>query len=390
VFVAACGHAVPVAPATVSSPLDPIVRDVCSKRVVLLGEDSHHAGGATLEVKAALVEQLVDECGFSAVLFESNVAEFVDLDRSLAAGTATPAHVADAIGALWSTTRESDALVDALFARAARRTIVLGGLDGQIGSTDLYAQTGLADELAGYLDDPSRAACRTELDRYANWRYDDTSPFDDAAHERLGGCLTEIESAIARRPRSARAGEAAAMTGATRAAIAADGLSDAAAFDARDRAMYDAYRWHAARLPPDAKIIVWCATLHAAKSLRPLTQGERVPLGAYLHGELGDAVAAIGFSAMGGSYGRVGKPAIAIAAAPADSLESRAFVNAGPDVRYLERVELARAPAPARALDYDRFASAPWSEIVDGLVVLRTERPPDYAHDRTPRRAPAK
>jgi erythromycin esterase-like protein len=90
------------ATATAATPLDRVVRDVCNKRVVLLGEDSHHGGGGTLAAKTALVSRLIDECGFSAVVFEASLAEFVDLNRAFAAGKASPPYVADAIGGLWS------------------------------------------------------------------------------------------------------------------------------------------------------------------------------------------------------------------------------------------------------------------------------------------------
>jgi hypothetical protein len=39
-----------------------------------LGEDSHHGGGGTLAAKTALVSRLIDECGFSAVVFEASLA----------------------------------------------------------------------------------------------------------------------------------------------------------------------------------------------------------------------------------------------------------------------------------------------------------------------------
>jgi erythromycin esterase-like protein len=220
--------------ATAATPLDRVVRDVCNKRVVFLGEDSHHGGGGTLAVKTVLVSRLIDECGFSAVVFEASLAEFVDLNRAFAAGKASPAYVADAIGGLWSVAGESDPLISALFERAVRKNVVLAGLDGQIGSTNLYAQTGLADELAGYLADPHRSACQAELQRYACWQYDDASPFDDATRVRLRGCLTEINTAVSGRARSTPAEEAAAMAIAWQSAIEASdpGLSRSARFNA--------------------------------------------------------------------------------------------------------------------------------------------------------------
>jgi erythromycin esterase-like protein len=175
------------------------------------------------------------------------------------------------------------------------------------------------------------------------------------------------------------------MARATRSGIEANNLSDTAGFNARDRAMYEAFRWHASRLPPNTKIIIWCSTVHAAKTS---ANGDAVPLGALVHRELGDAAAAIGFSTLTGSYGRPDKAATSLAAAPADSLEARAFAGDGaPDLRYLGWTELAQHPAAARAIGYEAFTTASWHEILDGLVVLREERPPEYVHDRMPRRA---
>jgi erythromycin esterase-like protein len=365
---------------------------VCNKRVVLLGEDANHAGGGTLAAKTGLVSRLIDECGFSAVVFEASLAEFVDLNRAFAAGKASPAYVADAIGGLWSVAGESDPLISALFERALRKHVVLAGLDGQIGATNLYAQTGLAGELAGYLADPRRSTCQAELQRFARWQYDDASPFDGATRVRLRGCLTEIETAVSGPARSTPADEAAAMAIAWHSAIEASdpALSRSARFNARDRAMYQALQWHAARLPRDSKIIVWCATIHAAKSLRGVPgYAEFVPLGSYVNRDFGDAAAAIGVSALGGSYGRGKAPATELVPAPAGSLEARAFSgDDSSDAGYLGRADLAQyGPGTAHPLNYSTPMAAPWHEVIDGLLVLREERPLRIVHDPKPRRA---
>ena len=379
------------APATTATPLDRLVRDVCHERIVLLGEDNHHAAGGTLAAKAALVSRLIDECGFSAVLFESSLAEFVDLNRAFAAGTASPAHIADAIGGLWSVAEESDPLIAALYERASRKRVVLAGLDGQVGATHLYGQTGLPRELAGYLAAPRSSACQAELQRNARWQYNDASPFDDAARGRLRGCLTEIETAVAGRPRSPATDEAAAMAIAWQSAIEASdpALPRSAGYNTRDRAMYEALQWHLARLPRDSKIIVWCATVHAAKSLQGVPRyAETVPFGSYVHRDFGDAAAAIGISALGGSYGRGKAPATELVPAAADSLEARAFAGDGSgDVGYLGRADLAQnGPGSARPLNYAKSVTAPWNEVIDGLLVLREEHPLTVVHDPKPRR----
>jgi erythromycin esterase-like protein len=365
----------PTPPAnTAATPLDRLVHEVCDKRIVLLGEDANHGGGATLTLKTTLVTRLVDECRFSAVVFEASLPEFVDVERAFAAGEGSRARIADAIGGSWSVAGESDALIEALFERASRKQVVLAGLDGQLSSTSSYVQTRLPDELAGYLAEPSRSSCRGELQRYTAWNYDDATPFDERVRTRLVECLTQIETTAAE--------EAAEMATALRSAIEANDRS------ARDKAMYQALHWHVAHLPPNSKIVVWCATVHAAKNLSAVPDfAGFTPLGVYVRRDFGDDAVAIGVSALAGSFGRPHKASMELVEAPADSLEARAFAGDGSgDVRYLGRADLVRyGHARARALDYNKLIGASWSGIIDGLIVLREEHTPAFIHDPKPR-----
>lgn len=49
----------------------------------------------------------------------------------------------------------------------------------------------------------------------------------------------------------------------------------------RDKAMYDNYVWQRAHKPDRNKVVVWCATVHAAKDLSFLANG-RLPLGSFI------------------------------------------------------------------------------------------------------------
>ena len=100
-------------------PLDDVIADVCDKDVVLLGEEPHHGGGHTVEVKSELVRRLVTNCGFNAVYFESSAFEFFDFNRRLAAGTTASTQLADAIGGLWNRSAAIDPLVEFLYAQAS-------------------------------------------------------------------------------------------------------------------------------------------------------------------------------------------------------------------------------------------------------------------------------
>ena len=131
-----------------SDPLDSLVRDLCDKSVVMLGEEDHHGGGRTAEIKADLVQRLIDRCGFDAVYFESGVYEFVDLDRRLGSGTSAPEQLADAIGGLWNRSVAIDPLVQYLYTRASAGRLQLAGLDPQLGSaTSVYEKSALVDEM---------------------------------------------------------------------------------------------------------------------------------------------------------------------------------------------------------------------------------------------------
>ena len=366
--------------------LDRLVKDVCNKQVVLLGEDVNHGGGKTLEVKIDLVERLVDECGFSAVFFESQSYDFLDIEHAFAARTATPEQVADAIGGLWSVTRESDRLAAFLFQAASSGRVRLQGLDPQIGgATQLYSQRDMPARITAFLDPVRRAACTAEIHRYANWEYDDQTPFDDAVRSRLRTCASEIQTSIGHQPSSDAMTVTAFMAGNFSSFVQMIAHDDS--FNIRDQAMYDNFVWHRNRLPKGAKVIVWSATIHASKDGGALRPGY-VSMGSRIHRLLGSQTAAIGFSALSGSYGRRTKPPVALADMPANSLEPQAFAESKDDMRYFDGRQLAAfGKITARAIDYGEPESLAWASELDGLVVLRRERPPIYARGIEPQQA---
>ena len=356
-----------------ATELDRLVTDACARPVVLLGEDAGHGSGATLATKVGLVERLVDECGFSAVFFESQVYDFVALEEAFAAKSATPEQLADAIGGLWSTTAESDRLVAYLFGKAAAGQVRLRGLDPQVsGATNAYTQRRLGARLASVLASPRREQCAAEIRRHAAWEYDDASPFDDAAQVRLQACAQDILAHVD-----------ATTVDAVLARNFAQYLAMANDRAIRDHAMYDNFAWHRARLPNDAKVIVGTATVHAAKA--GATGGVR-PMGAYLHEALGDDAFVVGFSALAGSHGRPKQPPVVLEAATPGSLEQRAFAGSEAAIRYVDRAQLrAWGSVAGRALDYGDAQVRDWASLLDGVVVLREERPPQYVRPAVPR-----
>jgi erythromycin esterase-like protein len=354
-----------------SAQIDRAVRAACDREVVFLGEDPSHGGGRTTTVKAVLVERLLTECGFGAVFFESQFYDFLDFERDLAAGRATRKGLADAIGALWANAREFQPLIDLLLERAQTKKTFIGGIDPQVGGiTGYYSQRRLGEDLATVLETTRAAECVAELNRHHLWTYDALHPFDDSAKARLRVCIVEVRAALTRLgERAPKDLDAVAASYARYQAMALDG--DAYA---RDLGMFENLRFQRARRPRGEKVIVWTATTHGAKARWSGAPWQ--PLGALVHEASPGRAFSIGFSALGGSVGRPGGRGPATVLDPVDpgSLEAKVMEGFARDLRYVAHDELkAFGRVPGRALGYAKPQILDWSEVLDGVIVLREE-----------------
>lgn len=354
-----------------SAEIERVVQAVCKKEVVLLGEDLHHAGAATLAVKVLLVKRLVRECGFRGVVFESQFYDMLDFEHAAAAGTASRQQLADAIGAIWSRYPAFAPLTAWLYDETKAGRLRVGGMDPQAAGIGAhFSAEQLPARLVSVLYGERRGACESAIQRQNNWNYDDAHPYDAAALEQLRGCLRDIDGRLAatgqHAPPDLRA--MAASYAAYLAFMAQDGSADV-----RDRAMYRNFRWLRAQWPRGTRIVVWTASVHAAKS----PDGAFRPFGSYLHADFGARAAAIGFSALAGSYGNVGGHGAPHRLAPAveGSLEARAFAPPGASSwRFLDQAQLrALGRRASRVLDYGKPATRDWAQVLDGVVVLREE-----------------
>lgn len=384
-FLLALVPAAPTAPAAASPPaaapiavddprppgdaVDRLVDDVCDRSLVLLGEDLHHGSGATVSAKVRIVEQLVDRCGFSALLFEGQVYDFLALERAVHDGTATTRMLSDTVGGLWSPTADFQPLVGFLLERWRAGRIVLGGVDPQLGgASQRYSQQRLAADLVRLLDEPAKSTCAARISRLANWQFDSASPYDDGFRDGIGNCIRKIVAA------AGHAGDQAA--GLRFMAENLGAYLDMSGDDAsrRDQAMADNVLWYRRRLPVGTKVIVWCASVHAA-TRSALGGGGRQPMGAFLRKALGSDVAAIGFVAASGAYGNRGRPSSPIPVASPPLLEAT-MVGSPVAMRYLDKRGLAASgTVPSRALDYAHPVAVDWSTIFDGILMLREEHP---------------
>jgi erythromycin esterase-like protein len=379
---------------------------VCSKRVVLLGELPEHGHARGFGVKARIVERLVARCGFRAVLFEAGSYDFFGLERALAAtqqasgssaGTAGGSRadslelaLARAIGGLWWT-RELAGWRRWLVHEAVAGRVSIGGIDDQPSATAAYARATLPG-LVGAAVPPARATeCQEAVARYLSYAYTASLPYDSTERARLAYCArlaadrapagpSTAPTAEQRTPDEVMLGNLASYFARERGA----GEPNAAGAADRDLVMTQNIAWWSARLPRDAKIVVWTATTHAARapSVRPLGV---LPLGERLVELWGDRLAVIGFTALQGQWSRTGQPSQPLAPLPPNALEARALAT-GADGgaaawAYLDRAALhSLGSVPSRL--FGKVTTNDWSTAFDGVLVIRDEAAPT----REPRR----
>jgi erythromycin esterase-like protein len=365
--------------------MDQVIHDLCGKSVVLLGEPPVHGFGKVLDFKAELTRRLINECHFNGFFIESGIYDFLNIQKVHRSGIRVREEmVRAAIGGIWAN-QEMERLVPDLTQGAESGTLTLGGLDDQL-SRGTYAQREMTGNLVRYIsgDNKEHYTCSSALERHTLWQYGSDSPYSPADKARLIDCLEKIESAAAK-VHSYDAARDHVMAVVLKRLIARDfpkppanGISqDMQDANARDSSMYENFKWLKSRMPAPCKIIVWTATIHAAKDLGQVPGDEkRVSMGSFIHRDFGSRAFALAFSEYSGSYAFGSRPAQLLARAPDNSLEARAFAENGLAVRYFDLDTLQRVGlVAARPLGID-FKVTEWDKVFDGLVVFREEHPP--------------
>lgn len=386
-FLPAAGKS--ASPAAETKETDPVVHALCGKSVALLGE-SLHGFGKTLEFKVELVRRLIDECHYSALFVESGTYDYINIQKKLQSGQdVTDSMISAAIGGLWAT-KEVQPLIPFLREKVKAGSVTLGGLDDQIGR-GTYAVHEMPSDLVQYLRGDERSRCLATLQKNMLWQYTDDAPYGPPDRDKIVGCLDRIEVQLSQ-PEDSKAPwaeEDRAMIDNLKRRFARDfpeespkgADPDATWMNERDRSMYLNFRWLLSRLPSHSKVIVWTATVHAAKDLSGVSGlDDRVPLGSYIRRDFKDQAFTLGFSAYSGSYAFVGQPVRQLSVAPDTSLEWRLFANRASDTVYISLKQLRKfGSVGARPLGTS-FRTARWDDILDGLVVFREERAPEYLH----------
>lgn len=350
------------------------VRDACRSDVALLGEGSGHGDGRTLAFKAALVPRLVDECGFTAILFEGSNYDFLELERRLRRGQpVTRAMVASSIGGLWNRYEEMQPLITWLHQRLVTGRLRLGGIDDQLGSAGaFYSISEMPAELTGLLSGARSAECRETLRRRI---YGETGT---ALAERaaLTACVTDIRGALRAAPSTLERDERLHMLDNIERYASRDSLAQTDQMRERDRSMWLNYQWLSERLKSDTRSIVWGATVHLSRdatATKLFLGGDN--FGAYINRAHGRRAFFLGFAAAGGAS-LSGTEVRARPDASLRSVEAGALATASGDSVYVSRRSLQGFGSRPGGIFSPEPVMTNWANVVDGLVVFREERPP--------------
>jgi len=351
---------------TPQSIVDGVVKAVCTKQIVLLGEAPTHGEALGFDAKAKIADRLIAQCGFTAILFEAPVYDFIGFDRAVQARAATQDQLDNAIGRFWWT-RELTPWRRALFEAATQRRVTVGGLDDQVSITSRYAVAELPRLIAAASSDTTATPCRDTVSRNLSYTYDAKTPFDEAEQIRLQTCARNAANAAAA-TRSIDASDRIMLESFARYAD----RQHVGVTSSRDESMYRNLAWYLEQIPANSRVIVWTATVHAARQRGSLAD---VPLGARVVERWGDRVGTVGFTAYAGFTSRAGRPASRIADAPADSLE--ATTTSQSDWVLLGSEQL-RAIGRISSRLLGKFVTDTWSDYFDAVVVIRQEIAPTF------------
>ena len=354
---------------------------LCKAKVAMVGEIATHGDGHTLAFKVALVERLVDHCGFNAVFFEANQDEFLHLNQQLRdRQPVTSKDLLTAVGGIWKFYKEFQPLSAFLLDRARAGRVTLAGLDDQLAQFGQnYANDEMVAQFANLLPASEREPCISAFHKRIYSDYPTGKPASQTDKSELELCLAKEMAAAATvsvAPLEVKE-EQLEMLSATKRWIDRDLTPEGESMANRDRSMFQTFQWQRRRLPRNSKIIVWAATVHIAKRGNPIWGDQTgTNLGTFIHQELGRRAHALGFSAIGGSFRQSKGHFPKVPQPPADSVEAIALQHTDADAVYVGPKQLRALGTRPGAFFLHSYQTLPWSDFLDSVVIFRSEQPP--------------
>ncbi|GAB3304413.1 erythromycin esterase family protein [Hymenobacter tenuis] len=366
-------------------------QEIGSARIVMLGEPTHGVGNAT-EARLRVLRFLKERMGFTTVAFESGFYALDRAEREIQAGAPVAAAISASVYPVWTETQEFQAILPLL----GKGEMRVAGFDSQVG----WGNDELLEELEAFLK-PEKGV-------------------DGIAYDYLDECLStmgetnifppshqillftaqlnkarKLLEKVAAGPDAARRERAKFWLQNLRSirALAQDyttndpAAKDSASFkasdsNARDAQMADNLLWYV-RQHPQEKVVCLGAIGHLANKVATLENAELrefKPMGQTVKEALGqDAVYVLSTVAGGGThgFGYWGKHQ-PVPAPAAGSLEAELLAQ-GQEYSFVSL----KHDAPSRRLTTYAFEfmpiAGPWSEVLDGVLYLKSVNPPHAA-----------
>ncbi|WP_084168875.1 erythromycin esterase family protein [Hellea balneolensis] len=355
---------------------------LCDKQIALLGEGPNHGEGTTVAFKAKLAQALIEDCGFSLLLFESSLYEAVKVNRDISEGRMVDRQDVEAvISFLWRDEVEMGPLINFLHKAVNSGSLTIGGIDDQIGSRGQdYANFVMPIDITkGMVETKGmvkvrKDECRAALSQRIFYSFAEDDPYNVSKKQFILSCLKNIvEGKSDAEPYDPHA----AMTESLYRMVHRDLINNRSRIIGRERSMYKNFEYWFNRRGDTPKTIIWGATVHTAKSGSVLDLSNNDPhFGALINSQFEEDAYVVGFSSLTGSHSLMGRGISDLPAAPESSIEAVTFEITHGDVAFLSAAELMRfGEAPAAAMT-NSYQVRDWSSLLDGMVIFREQKPP--------------
>jgi erythromycin esterase len=380
-------------------------RAVGNARVVFLGEPSH-ATGNLFSAQARLAKYLHQHHDFDVLVFESGIYDAAKTWQSILAGDSAHAAFRIGIPPVWSQPAEVRPIMDYVAASAGTdRPLEIAGYDPQFSQSASYRY--LADDLREWLESIGLAeqfAGDSILWSGLRTMHHLSAPANSFAELQAARPDSAMAATLLVRLHALR--EAAAnRTDGTRSRYWLQVLESAGAY-ARQVAMMKAdlenwvpfwnlrdaqggrnLVWLANDRYAGRRLIVWLATIHAARNIEDVQSDDVdythvVPTGHHALQALVREMYTLGMVALEGESGMGGGRTWPIVADQRPEFELEEMLGAaGFDVAFLDFREIPtggewlRGPLVSRPFGNGAMLSPSWPNVLDGLLFVRTGTP---------------